>query len=138
MIVTYKGYIFINATIGGKNTPDEEWALDNFSEGLINNPLNPGQLGFLYRADKVTITKEALVLLKTVKPSGDDIGDVDVYEAGGNNIFGWLGGPYKAFKPLNVTGSNSFDPNLLDNLTVVDSIVSEEIKKSIDNYNNKT
>ena len=87
---------------------------DYKAEGLINDPTQPGQLGFVVDADQVEIQPEALELLKKVKRSGDDIGDVDVFSAdGGKVVFAWLGGPMRAMDPNEVEGSSTYDAGLL-------------------------
>jgi hypothetical protein len=84
------------------------------AEGLLNDPSQPGQLGFVVNADFVDIQPEALALLKNVKPSHDDIGDVDVFQANdGVVVFSWLGGNLRAMNPEVAQGSNSYHPELL-------------------------
>ena len=93
---------------------------DPKAEGLLNDPMLPGQLGFVVDAKFVDIQPEALELLKQIKQSGDDIGEIDVYESEVGVIFSWLGGPLKASNPLEITGSNCYDASLLKaNDTVV-------------------
>jgi len=85
------------------------------ADGLINNPEEKGQLGFVVNASYVDISPDALDLIKKIKKSGDDIGEVDVYMAGNDDIvFSWLGGQWKMFKPEQITGSSEFDPYLLE------------------------
>lgn len=84
------------------------------AEGLLNDPSQPGQLGFVVNADFVDIQPKALELLKKVKPSHDDIGDVDVFQASdGVVVFAWLGGNLRAMDPEIIQGSNSYHPELL-------------------------
>ena len=116
-VFAYRGAIGINSN---KN-----------AEGLINRPGERGQLGFVANAAFVDISPEALSLLKTIKPSNDDIGDVDVFKAAnGVVVFSWLGHDKKAFYPAQVTGSNHYQPDLLvasDNVEIPD-----EFKDHID------
>lgn len=83
------------------------------AEGLLNKPLDKGQLGFVVDAAFVDISPEALELLKQVPKSGDCIGDVDIYASKDKVIFCWLGGPMKMFKPEDVTGSRDYDASLI-------------------------
>jgi hypothetical protein len=84
------------------------------AEGLLNDPSQPGQLGFVVNADFVDVQPEALELLKKVKPSHDDIGDVDVFQSNdGVVVFAWLGGNLRAMNPDVIQGSNSYHPELL-------------------------
>lgn len=98
-IFSYKGVIGIQSDVK--------------AEGLLNDPLQSGQLGFVINADYIDIQPEALELLKTVKKSGDDIGEVDVFESEKGVIFSWLGGPLKAFIPDQITGSSTYNAYLL-------------------------
>ena len=82
-------------------------------EGLFNDPTKPGELGFVVNAEFVRFQPEALELLKKIKRSGDDIGDVDIFESGIEVIFCWLGGPLSMIDPDEVTGSSSYDPELI-------------------------
>lgn len=56
------------------------------AEGILNRPLDKGQLGFVLDANFVDITPEALELLKQVPGSGDDIGEVDIIESNGKKV----------------------------------------------------
>lgn len=90
------------------------------SDGLINNPSKPGQLGFVMDASKIEISKEALKLLKTISKSGDDIGDIDVFKTNdGKIIFGWLGGPLALKDPTEISGSNTYNADLLDKVVKI-------------------
>lgn len=84
------------------------------AEGLLNDPTKPGQLGFVCDAAFVDISPEALELLKKVPKSGDDIGDVDVFNTNdGKVIFSWLGGPLTSIDVKNASGSSTYDASLL-------------------------
>ena len=99
-VFTYKGYIGIESNVK--------------AEGLLNDPKKKGQLGFVVNAEFVDIQPKALTLLKKIKTSADDIGDVDVFkDSKGRVVFSWLCGPLKGFKPSGVTGSNTYDASLL-------------------------
>ncbi|MDD5650621.1 MAG: hypothetical protein PHF86_09430 [Candidatus Nanoarchaeia archaeon] len=62
-IFAHKGWIGIKSNVN--------------AEGLLNKPLDKGQLGFVVNADFVDISPDALELLKQVPLSGDDLGEVD-------------------------------------------------------------
>jgi len=83
------------------------------AEGLLNDPMKPGQLGFVVNAEFVDIQPEALELLKNVKKSCDAIGGIDVYQGSEYVVFAWLGGPLKAFKPSQIDGSREYNASLL-------------------------
>lgn len=102
------------------------------AEGLLNDPTQPGQLGFVADASKCEFSQSAIDLLKQVKKSHDDIGDVDVFQAGdGMVVFAWMGGPLKVLSPKwDVSGSSSYAPELL---TATDGVEpSDEFKQFID------
>lgn len=86
------------------------------AEGLLNDPSQQNQLGFVVDADFCDIQPEALELLKKIPKSQDDIGDVDVFKAeDGKVIFSWLGGNLVGLETTNTTvsGSHLYDPELL-------------------------
>jgi hypothetical protein len=70
---------------------------DYKAEGLVNDPSS--QLGFVLKAEFVDVQPAALELLKTIKKSGDDIGDVDIHASDIGPIINWLGGPWKVVRP---------------------------------------
>ena len=83
-------------------------------DGLLNNPMEKNQLGFVVDTEFVDITPEALELLKKVPRSGDDIGEVDIWKTNdGKIIIAWLGPWIKMFKPEDITGSNTYDASLI-------------------------
>ena len=97
-VFAYKGYV------GILSSPEAD---------LVAKPGN-GNIGCVADAANVEFSQDAIDLLKKVKRSSDDIGDVDVFKAGdGVVVFGWLGGYMKAFKPEDVEGSSTYNPSLL-------------------------
>jgi hypothetical protein len=91
------------------------------AEGLLNKPMDAGQLGFVVDAAFVDISPEALELLKRVPKSSDDIGEVDIFGSNdGMIIFSWLGGIKKMFKPEHVSSSNSYNPSLISTTVPVE------------------
>ncbi len=103
------------------------------SEGLLNKPEQPGQLGFVLEANKVQFSKEAKKLLKTIKKSGDSIGDVDCFKSTSKGvIFSFLGGPLKAFKPGEVEGARDTNFNLLDEFPDIDIEIPKQFKEFVD------
>lgn len=99
-VFTHKNYIGISS--------------DLEAEGLVNNPANPGELGFVVDAEFVDIQPEALELLKKIPKSRDAIGDIDVFKASDDKvIFSWMGGPLNAFNIDEAEGSRDYDPSLL-------------------------
>lgn len=105
------------------------------AEGLLNDPLQQGQLGFAVNAKFVDIQPEALELLKQIKRSGDCIGDVDVFQSENGIVFSWLGGPLQYLNPSKVTGSRDYNPSLL--VANNEVVIPEKFKKFIDSYEGK-
>lgn len=106
-VFTYKGFIGIESTVN--------------ADGLLNKPLDKGQLGFLFDAKFVDIQPEALELLKRLSMSADDVGEVEIYQSKDIVVFGWLGGPKKVVDITINTASNDYHPELLvpvDNIDI--------------------
>ena len=99
------------------------------AEGLLNDPSQPGQLGFIINAKFVDISPEALVLLKKIKKSGDAIGDVMTDKHGDNVMFSFLGGPL-ALLSKKSEADRDYQPNLLTATEGV--IVPDNFKEFID------
>lgn len=116
-IFEYKGYIGIQSSVN--------------AEGLLNDPMKKGQLGFVLDADYVDIQPEALELLKQIKVTGDDVSDINVYTSNDNKrVIAWLGGPLIVLHPLKSEASNGYEINILTSCT--DVTPSESFIKYID------
>lgn len=90
------------------------------AEGLLNDPSQPGQLGFVVKARSIEISKEAMELLKLIPKSGDCIGDIDIHESNAGPIFNWLGGPWALLNTRSeISGSRDYDPSLLDGVVTI-------------------
>lgn len=94
----YKGYVGILS--------------DPTSDAVITHP-GDESFGVVCDASKVKFSAEAVEALKKVPASGDSIGEIDIFGAGDQVIFGWLGGYMKAFKPEHVDGSRDYNPSLI-------------------------
>jgi len=100
------------------------------AEGLINDPTADGQLGFVIDASHVDISEEALGLLKKIKKSSDDIGDVMAYKAqDGMTIFAWMGGIQRVLTNQH-EADNEYDPSTL---TTTEVEIPEDFKEYVDN-----
>jgi hypothetical protein len=121
-VFTHKGYIGIMSDVK--------------AEGLINNPSQPGQLGFVVDASFVDIQPEALEILKQIKKGRDSLGDIDVFQAGDKVVFSWLGGQLNLLDPKRVSGSRDYNPSTLksnsevkppqDFIDAVDNILKQD------------
>jgi len=104
---------------------------EQLSDALINNPLESGQLGFVMELDKCRFNHEAIEVLKKVSKSNDDLGEVDIFSSVDGPTIGWLGGVLTLIGP-ETTGSNSYEPELLDDVEPVDLDIPEALKDYID------
>lgn len=131
-IFAYKGYIGINGW--ADNCPEgigenEEITEKHLTSAVINNPLEQGQLGFVCKANECKFSQEAIDLLKQIKPSNDDIGDVDIFNSDEGPMFCWLGGPMRVLS-LEHEGSKNYNPSLLPEASEVE--VPESFKNYVD------
>lgn len=102
------------------------------SEGLINDPTQPGQLGFVLDASQVEFSPEAIEALKKIKRGHGSLGDVDCFKSDdGQIVFAFLGGPWAMFDPESgVEAARDTDFNLL---TPTDGVeIPEDFKKAVD------
>lgn len=86
---------------------------DPKADGLLNDPTQPGQLGFVVSAEHVDVSREAYDLLQTVKKSRDCIGDVDIFQSEKGIIFSWMGGSKRMLNPQTAEGSKDYAPKLM-------------------------
>lgn len=99
-VFEYNGYVGIESDVK--------------ADGLVNNPLDAGQLGFVVDTTHVEFSKSAIAILKQIPKSNDSLGDVDIFKtADGRVIFCWLGGP-KTILHLDyeISGSRDYNPDL--------------------------
>jgi hypothetical protein len=115
-VFTHKGYIGIMSDVK--------------AEGLLNNPSQPGQLGFVVDANSVDIQPEALELLNKIKKGHDSLGDIDVFSAGDKVVFSWLGGPLSLIDPKSATGSRDYNTSTLKSNSSVKP--TEDFIKAVD------
>lgn len=118
-IFYYKGLVGIQSSID--------------AEGLLNNPAQPGQLGFVVDAEYVDIQPEALTEILKLKKSSDVIGEFDVtVEPNNKTLICWLGGPLRAlnFSNDSISGSRYLDTSTLKSNP--ETKPSEEFKQFVD------
>jgi len=135
----YNGYIgcngfsdkFLNRTLE-EIEADGERDLDvsDLSLACENNPLGPGQLGFVLDMDKCEFNQEAIDILLRVKKSSDDIGDVDFFRAGEKNICSWMGGPM-TLVTSKAEGSSTYDYDLIKSIVPVKLEIPQDLKDYI-------
>ena len=99
------------------------------AEGFIAKPGN-GNLGCVVDASQVEISKDALDLLKTIPRGHDGLGEIESFKAGDKNVFGWLGGYMKAFRPADIETSRDYNPSILTATEGVE--VPKEFKDFVD------
>lgn len=82
---------------------------------------------------RLGISSEALSLLKTVKKSRDDIGEVDSWRASSITseevcCFSWLGPPCRLVDPKTAEGSRTYDITRIDFVDIPNEVPEEAIK----------
>ncbi len=131
----YRGYIGCDGFKAGFDIDaieeGEMLEREYLSDALINDPLDEGQLGFVLHLDKCRFNQEAINVLRHVQKSNDDTGEVDIFSSVDGSIVEWLGGVLTLIGP-ETTGSNSYDPKLLDSVVPVELDVPEGLKEYID------
>lgn len=118
-IFYYKGFVGIASSIN--------------AEGLLNNPTQPGQLGFIVDAEYVDIQPEALEEILKLKKSTDVIGEFDVtVEPNNKTLISWLGGPLRVlnFNNSDITGSRYLNTSTLKSNSK--TMPSDDFKQFID------
>jgi len=108
---------------------------DYKTEGLINDPLQTGQLGFIVQADKIKFSQGAIDCLKKVQKSRDAIGEVMCDNNGPDNtvLFSWLAGPKRFIEPGKHKADRDYNPSLLTACTE-ELVTDPEAVKIIDSY----
>lgn len=132
----YRGYVgcdaFTDKFRESDIVEDTELQLSDFSDALLNNPLEPGQLGVVLDVAKCEFNEESLNILARCKKSNDDIGEIDFFKADdGRNIVGWMGGPMTLLNDSS-EGSNSYDYEIIKNITPIELDIPVELKQYID------
>jgi hypothetical protein len=101
-------------------------------EGIMAHPA-AGSLGVVCYANSVEFSPEAVELLKTIKKSDDDLGDVNIFQTLDNTIiFSWMGGYKRLVDPSNSQFSRSCDTSLLVPTEGVEP--SDGFKKVVGDY----
>ena len=123
-IFAYKGYIGIDGTGEPLQEGEEFDVTKHLSNALINDPSQPGQMGFGGDISKCKISPEAIELLKTIKNGRDDLGDIMCFGSD-PTIIGWLGGSYLLSKPEDLEGSSDCE---FSKLSVDAEYVSDDVE----------
>lgn len=134
-IFAFKGVVGIDGFAGGKAIVDgqTQLTLENLTPALENNPLAEGQIGFVCDISKCTFTDDAVAVLKSIKKSGDAIGDVDMFKANDKSIFAWMGSPISMINPETAEGSSTYDTSLLNSVTIDNTMeIPEGFKKAVE------
>lgn len=120
-VTEYKGMLIIETL---KPEKDKDFITIKESGRIGNVLVNTGK--------HLGISAEALVFMKNLKISGDDIGEVDAWKTkNGKSCFGWLGPISRVIGPaaeLSNTGFQDIDFVEIPNETI------EAARKAIDKY----
>lgn len=97
-------------------------------------PNNEGRIGCLVMGTKenLGVSQEALDLLKTIRQSRDDIGDVMWWGIKGKFYFGWLGSPLSLKDPKRIEGDRRYTVTEGEYILIPND-VPEGAKEAIDN-----
>jgi len=117
-IMEYKGFVGLTA-FNDKEIPEammnEPLSLEFLSDALVNDPTMDNQVGFAFDASKCKIDPKAAEILKKLKASEDDIGDISIERLDDMIVLSWLGGPTMLANG-DEEGSKNFDGSLFDEL----------------------
>ena len=129
-VFAHKGILGINA-LEIDTTEENGYKV---SDALLNDITQPGQLGCVADGSKCDFSQEAIDLIKTVKPSHDCIGDIDIYkDASGNIVFCWLGAPTRLLTLSDdISASRDHDVSILDEVTIVPNNPPEGFIEAVD------
>ncbi len=98
-VTAYKGHLVLEL-LAKQSIPNEVAT-------SLDNPGNIGQV-IMNSAERLGVSAEARELLAQVKPGHDSIGDVDWFQSGSLDVFGWIGGPYAIKKPSECEAARGF------------------------------
>lgn len=104
--------------------------------GAINDPMQPGQMGYLLSVNKETlnISQEAINLLLSIPKGNGGLGELECFQANDNDIvFGWLGGMKKVVS-TDMEMSRDWNPGLLDSACIIKNDLPIEIKEQLDKF----
>ena len=125
-VVAYKGYLIIEC-LADKSEKD-------ICTLSIDNPNCIGQV-IHNTKDHLGISEQAVKLLKQVKRSNDDLGEIDYWKCDDDTWhFSWLGGTKRIVNPNDedCTSSNSYEVPDASKYISIKNEVPEEAKKIID------
>jgi hypothetical protein len=119
-VVAYKGKLICELLV---NKSDDDVATS------IDTPGNLGQV--ICRSDiNVGMSKEAVELLKQIKPGRDAIGSVDWFESVKGNVFAWFGGPKAVIDPADAVAARGYQ--VRDSYVKIPNDVPEDAKAYVD------
>lgn len=85
------------------------------ADGLMNDPNEKGQMGFVLDSRFVDVQPEALNLLKMIEQGDDEDSEIDIFETDKKVIvIAWLGSPMRAIYPERTRGGSSYSPDLIE------------------------
>ena len=86
----------------------------DLADGLMNEPNEKGQLGFVLDARFVDIQPEALKILKRIERSDDENSELDIFKIENDIVvIAWIGSSMMVFYPEKTTGNSSYNPDLI-------------------------
>lgn len=125
-VTTYKGKIICELVT--------QKSIKNEILTSIDHGMKLGQVVF-NTSKHLGISKEALSLLKLLKPGKQALGKLSWFSHNGTNHFGWLGEPYSIFDVSTLEVSKEYQ--ILNHQEIIND-VPPGAKKAIDDMDKKT
>lgn len=94
---------------------------EHLSDALFNNPFDQENPEYILDLTKCHFNQEAINVLKSIKRTDDDEGEIDVFNHADLKVISWVG------QVLKLINSESKAPKSYD-VSVLDSIVPEELE----------
>lgn len=126
-VLAYKNILVID-------TPEKYWGGTEFF--IPNGGSNIGCL-VMDTKKHLGVSKEAMTLLRKIKKSGDDIGDVMWWENEGSCTFGWLGPAIRLVNPDVCEGDNDYAVREGQYVEVPNDKIPEGAKTVIDQMSSR-
>lgn len=119
-VTAYKDYILVEYK-------------SNKSNEVLTTPFDTESMGYVVGdVGHIGISKEAYELLRSVKKSGDSIGDIDVFRlANGNYAFSTLSGMCFMGNYKELQGSSSFSVPPIESFQLIENNVPPEAIEAI-------
>lgn len=97
-------------------------------------PFDSSSMGYvILGTEHVGVSKEAYDFLSKLKPGHDDLGELDIFQAGDKYVFGTLGGNCVLFNVADVETSRQWKLPPIERFQLIENEVPEGAKEAVDN-----